>query len=70
MIAYREDMHMIHTFLVCTAYWMAVFFVGACFGLGIAVASGMHPVLALVLGFAGAIAGARALRGEASPYVR
>lgn len=55
---------MIHSALTKTAYWAAVFFVGACFGIGIAVASGMHPLLALALGLAGAVAGAKALRSE------
>lgn len=55
---------MVHAFLLKTAYWAGIFIVGVCFGIGIAVASGMHPLLALALGLAGAAVGAKALRGE------
>lgn len=61
---------MIHSFLLKTAYWVAVFFVGVCFGLGIAVASGMNPLLALALGLAGAAVGGKIVRGEAKLNVR
>lgn len=61
---------MIHQFLLKLAYWLAVFAVGTCFGIGIAVASAIPPLGAIALGIGGAAAGGHALRSMVAREVR